>query len=308
MWKTARGKNRLNLRGAFVFLSTIALLAIFGAQWFTKVFNPIEAEELESGSNNLVVQEIITGESCSARSLCSEFIPAKNIDRNIHVPILMYHHIRYIQPRHNARERFYSISPERFEWQMRRLREVGYHPITLDAFWQALKTGPGTLPDRPVLLTFDDGHRGHWEEVYPVLKELDFPATFFIYTEGMVLNGFMNEEMIKELSDDPIMSIASHTISHTALTRFGYTGIQTELEKSKTILEEITGNEINAVSYPYGAMNASVEARVKEAGYDLGFQIGPGTRHSYPGRFRIQRIQVVSWDDPVRLIEKYSQR
>ncbi len=301
-----RREKKINIHGAFIFFASIAAVAFVSEQWFVNWFNTSQAQTTQTSTR--VVQEIAYEAGCLEQSLCREYSKAASDDREIIIPVLMYHHIRYIGPQHNARERFYSVNPKALEAQMKSLKEGGYTPITLETFWRSLKQGPGILPDQPVLLTFDDGHKSHMSEAYPILKKYNFPATFFIYTDGIKLNGYMDEKMLRELSSDPNMAIAAHSVTHGALTRMSAASREKEMKESKEILEDILEKPVTAFSYPYGAFSKMMEYEVDEAGYDMAFRIGPGSTQSYKSRFRIQRIQVLSWDDPVSLIAKYSGR
>lgn len=299
-------RRRLNAEGFTAFILIILFAGFVSVQWFAFVFTPSHAGE--AVLNNNLNQKISGGVTCEDQSACKSLSKAVSVETDIIVPVLMYHHIRYAQSGFTAREVAYSVSPPEFERHMKRLHDEGFHPISLKTFWDALRMRPDILPERPVLLTFDDGHKSHLQTAYPVLKKYGFPATFFIYTDGMELNGYMDEDMLKELAEDSNMSIASHTLSHAALTRLGEAGREQELVESKALLEQIIQQPVTAVSYPYGAYNETIAKGTAAAGYDMGFRIGPGTVHAYEDRFRLQRIQVLSWDDPVRLIEKYSGR
>ena len=92
------------------------------------------------------------------------------------VPILVYHNLA---PQSKGRM---ILSAKSFEEQMRYLRTHGYRVISLKEYveFTSLKR---QIPRRSVVLTFDDGYRSFLQYGYPVLKELGFSATLFIYTD-----------------------------------------------------------------------------------------------------------------------------
>jgi len=296
----------MNRDGALVFFGILIILAFITVQWFTIQFNRDRAQA--ATKNQIVVQETIQNTVCDQPVLCHKYVAPQAEEAQTIVPVLMYHHIRNAQPYYTARERLYSVNPATLEAQMQQLKEAGYTPISLEVFWKSLKRGPSTLPDRPVLLTFDDGYKNHFKEAYPVLKKFNFPAIFFVYTDAIGLGGYMSKEMLSELASDPHMMIEAHSVTHGALTSMSEAQRMQEMEDSKSILEAIIQKPVTAFSYPYGAFSSVMEDEVKRAGYDMAFRIGPSSRQGYDSRFRIQRIQVLSWDDPVNLIEKFAGR
>src|SRR6266571_9064722 len=95
------------------------------------------------------------------------------------VPILMYHSIS-----HDASPKFkpFAVSPELFAKHMAYLHEHGYTPITVTQFANALIQGGSALPERPVVLTFDDGFADFFTDALPVLERYSFTATLYVTT------------------------------------------------------------------------------------------------------------------------------
>ena len=91
------------------------------------------------------------------------------------VPIMMYHDIL------PQKEVFFDVTPQEFEEHLRLIQKSGLTPISLNQLITHLSTGL-PLPEKPILLTFDDGYGGHYEFVYPLLKKYRYPGVFSIYT------------------------------------------------------------------------------------------------------------------------------
>ena len=101
--------------------------------------------------------------------------PAKQVT----APILLYHHIAEKDDR-------YYISPTVFRQQMEKLKELGYTSITIMQLVEVLQHG-GEFPERPVVISFDDGDSDVYQNAFPAMKELGLVGTFYIV--GSRLNG-----------------------------------------------------------------------------------------------------------------------
>jgi peptidoglycan/xylan/chitin deacetylase (PgdA/CDA1 family) len=231
---------------------------------------------------------------------------AKRADGSVVVPVLMYHQIRNIQPWHNPKERLYTVSPDVFEKQMEAIKSAGYNTITPDELASALEDSQYPLPPNPVLLAFDDGHREHYSIVYPILKRLGLKATYYIITLSNKLNGYMNDAMIREVSDSGIVTIGSHTRHHAALNRLSAQDRKDEIYGSKMDLESLLGTPVTSIAYPYGYQSEVVQTEVEAAGYSLGFGIGPGSVHNENNRYNLRRIQINQNTDVVNALERFS--
>lgn len=87
----------------------------------------------------------------------------------IELPIVMYHHILKDQSRLNK----YTISPDEFRRDMQYLQDNGYTPVLMQDLLLFVQEGV-PLPDKPVMITFDDGYESFHEYAYPILKEFGF--------------------------------------------------------------------------------------------------------------------------------------
>jgi peptidoglycan/xylan/chitin deacetylase (PgdA/CDA1 family) len=93
----------------------------------------------------------------------------------------MYHYVSAPPVGAGAVRRDLSIAPEAFAEHLAYLQGAGYTAISLGDLVLALQTG-APLPERPVVLTFDDGYRDHYEHAYRLLREYGFTGTFFLTT------------------------------------------------------------------------------------------------------------------------------
>lgn len=91
--------------------------------------------------------------------------------RQAKVPVMMYHDIRA------DKQVFFDVTPEEFEAHLQLMQQKGITPISMDQLVNHLRTG-APLPEKPIVLTFDDGYVGHYTYVYPLLKNIAIPACF----------------------------------------------------------------------------------------------------------------------------------
>lgn len=179
------------------------------------------------------------------------------------VPVVMYHDIR------PDKQVFFDVTPEEFEQHLKLIQQKGLTPITLDQLVTHLRTGL-PLPEKPILLTFDDGYEGHYTYVYPLLKKYNYPAVFSIYTDKIdkrLGRPAVTWDQLKEMVADPLVTIASHSVTHRVMTTLTEAEVQREVRESKRILEAKLGVPIRYFTYPEGGYNAQVAKAVQEAGY-----------------------------------------
>ncbi len=226
-------------------------------------------------------------------------------DIPVRVPILMYHHVRPMLASFTAKDRLYSVTPESFEAQMRGLKKAGYTTISPRDLEAAIE-GRAMLPTNPVLLTFDDGYREHYTRVLPLLRELNFQATYFIITGATQLGGYMKKDMIREAYQTGLVTIADHTRNHPFLAHMSLVTRAPEITESKKDLEAIIDHPVYDFAYPYGSWNQDVADEVKAAGYTLGFGIRLGSLHASSTRYELRRIRVLNEENVTSLVGRFS--
>ena len=181
------------------------------------------------------------------------------------VPVLMYHDVL------PEKEVFFDITPEELESQMVTMLEHGMTPVSLDQLVQHLRTGR-PLPEKPVLLSFDDGYAGHYTYVYPLLKKYHMPAVFSVFPaklDGEIVGkSTLTWDQLKEMAADPLVTVASHSVTHPAdLTQLDDQALADEVWKSREELETQLQMPIRYFTYPAGHYDERVAKVVAEAGY-----------------------------------------
>jgi len=222
------------------------------------------------------------------------------------VPIFMYHDIL------PEKEVFFDVTPDELRAHFEYLREQGATPVSMDQLVAHLRTGT-PLPEKPVLLSFDDGYGGHYEYVYPLLKEFNYPAVFSIYINKMSMTtgrSSVTWEQLREMAADPLVTIASHSVTHPLdLRPMSDAELQTEIVESKAILERELGIAIRYFTYPVGHNDARIQRWVTEAGYRAALAMDDNDEHfagESPslldiGRFgqsRLEEVTLEAWGGP----------
>lgn len=180
------------------------------------------------------------------------------------VPVIMYHDIL------PKKQVFFDVTPQEFEQHLQLIQKQGLTPISFDQLTIHLRTGL-PLPEKPIMLTFDDGYGGHYEYVYPLLKKYGYPAVFSIYTSKVGINSgrtHVSWEQLREMAADPLITIASHTVTHPADLRvLSDDKLKMEVFESKQILESKLGIPIRYFTYPAGKYDERVAQLIQQAGY-----------------------------------------
>lgn len=129
------------------------------------------------------------------------------------------------------------------------------------------------IPNQGLVITFDDGFRNNFEIAAPLLFELNMPFSIFVVTNFVSESkkGYVNEVMLKEFAEHPLVTIGSHSCSHARLINCSLQDVKSEISDSKHYLEDLLGKEINAFSYPHGLFNETIRQEVINAGYKLSF-------------------------------------
>ncbi len=175
------------------------------------------------------------------------------------VPILEYH-VLGAAPADAPYPELYVTRPD-FHQQMDWLDGHGYQAVTLEAVEDAWYDG-GTLPAKPVVVSFDDGYRPQFTYALPELRRHGWPGVLNLKAEGSDLYTSNVEAMIAAGWE-----LASHTINHSDLTTLDAAGLKEELSGSRQLLQKEYGVPVDNFCYPAGQFNSTVIEAVKEAGY-----------------------------------------
>ena len=219
------------------------------------------------------------------------------------VPILVYHDV---SPEPTPAFRRYSITVSDFARQMAWLAERGYQAIDLDAL-VAARSGRSLLPERPIVITFDDGFQGCADHGVPVLQAHGFTAVFYLVAGSMgQTSRWMAEDPgvnLPLMSWDTARRLAAagfqcgvHTMTHPRLTALPPGVRRAELVQGRRRLEDELGRPAVHLAYPYGAYDPPVRLSAVEAGFASACSTRPGRSAPDDDLMALHRLTVYGHD------------
>ena len=218
---------------------------------------------------------------------------------SMQVPILMYHHLS--EDVTNSE----MVSPAQFEAQIRALSEAGYTGVSFDEL-QAYVLRGEPLPEKPVVITFDDGYRSNYTLAYPILQKYNMKAAIFVIgvsfgkdhykdTDYAITPHFGAAEAA-EMAASGLVSIQSHTYDmHQWLpyetgsavrenilplpgeSEEAYVQTLTEdFTRSRAQLESATGQPVDVLAYPAGQYSTLAQVTLQSLGVHVTLSTNPG--------------------------------
>jgi peptidoglycan/xylan/chitin deacetylase (PgdA/CDA1 family) len=201
----------------------------------------------------------------------------------------MYHVIA--NPPASARYPDLFVDPETFTAQMGWLKRQGYTAVSLNQVNDAWFKG-GKLPERPVVLSFDDGYRGDYVYARPTLRRLRWPGDLNLLIGN--LGSELSDQMVQQLIDDG-WELDAHTISHLDLTTMTGARLRQEVAGSRETLQRRFHQPVNFFCYPAGKFNEETVRAVRRAGYLGATTELPGDA-SRSDMYELHRIRVEGSD------------
>jgi len=237
------------------------------------------------------------------------------------IPVLMYHHV-------NPGGNFINVTPQRFESHMEYLSRHGFTTLDTAEFMDILNARK-MPPEKPVVITFDDGWLDNWLFAFPVLKRYGFKAVIFVITglvpekgrrrkadegtasalpphdqckkiveEGLAVDVMMSWEEIREMVSSGLVDIQSHTRTHRRYDKL-YNDraermdiVKEELRISKETIEEKLCRQCHAICWPFGIYDESYVEAAQSEGYRMMFTTERGTNTQLTEPWRIRRITI----------------
>lgn len=247
----------------------------------TILLTDLYAPELTTA--NAKLQEIAATQKASEKPAVAVVTPAPAA-KAATVPILLYH-----KP------------PANLNAQLDALVAKGYTTITM-AELASFFNGKGTLPKKPVVITFDDGFSEQLDTIAP-LKAHHMKATYYLIIGGDKSNwcigilrhnktcgdNYMDWADVHKLVDSGVAEIGAHTIDHPNLAGMSVADQQKQIVESKNALEKELGIPITTFAYPYGRYNASTITIVRQAGFGTAVTTVGGVQQSLQNRYTLLR-------------------
>lgn len=202
-----------------------------------------------------------------------------------YVPILAYHMVNDVRT-----DNPYCMTTAEFDEQMKYLADEGYTAISLREFFEG-RGGKRTLPDKAIIITFDDGYQDNLTNAQPIMEKYGMKGTVFVATGLVDTEWYLTPAEVKQLADRG-MEIGSHTVSHVPIT--GDIDVHKELGISRMWLEQVTGRPCIFFAYPHGAYNEEVQKHIKAYGYWGAVTGDTGWNDFDVPRYELKRVNVPS--------------
>ena len=239
-------------------------------------------------------------------------------DNECRVPVLMYHHISETAMGDAI------VSPGSFEKQIKALADAGYETVSLDELYAFVRNG-SSLPEKPVVITFDDGYMSNYDYAYPILKKYGMCGTIFAVGSSFAKDTYKDTgekmyphfgyEEAREMIESGVMDIESHTFDmHQSEIFEGENARQTvarlpgeseedyisalrsDLALSDELICEISGKKVFALAYPQGYYDELSSTVISEHGIKLTFSTDHGVNTVLKGLpqslFSMKRIWI----------------
>lgn len=211
---------------------------------------------------------------------------------SLNIPILMYHYISPLPEGADTIRQDLTVTPEAFAAQLAYLQAAGYTSISLFELFAALQ-GETRLPDKPIVLTFDDGYADAYAYAFPLLQRYGFTGTFFVIAnviEGGV-EGFLTWEQARAMAEAG-MSIQSHSLDHVDLRERSAEFLRHQLEGSRALIEARVGQPVRFFCYPAGRYDDATVRALAQAGYWGAVTTAWGDTHTLRERYTWPRLRV----------------
>lgn len=203
------------------------------------------------------------------------------------LPILTYHKVGDYPP--GSRLKPLWVTEKQFRAQLAYLKKNGYTTINC-ADLRDIDDGKRPMPEKPVMITFDDGYLNNYTLAYPILREFGMKAVIFLVHDTLEGENswhnpatepnipMMSWAQAKEMQDSGVIEFGSHTLNHKNLTQIPLEEARRQVSESKTKLEAKLGREMVGFAYPYGAgaFHPDVRRVTLEAGYRYDFAFRRG--------------------------------
>jgi peptidoglycan/xylan/chitin deacetylase (PgdA/CDA1 family) len=165
---------------------------------------------------------------------------------------------------------------------------------------------------KPVLLTFDDGYLNNYQFAFPLLQEFGFSALIALVADpsirtnswdrgkGIPVSALMEPCHVREMAAQGI-EFGSHSYRHLSLPALDDAELEKELRRSKETIEQMLGQAVEALVYPYGDVDERVKQGVRAAGYQCAFATHSGPLWFHSDLFEIRRMLIQNNADPLYL-------
>lgn len=290
---TSEDLKRYGPLGAIVVVFLIVVLVLVTSGGDEKTSEQSEVTE-KPAAKPVAKKPVITAATGATAGVTPQSTEKVTGPHDDPVPILMYH-VTKAAPAGTPYPELW-VTPADFKGQMQWLADNDYTGITMAQLFKYWDEG-FKLPDKPVVVSFDDGYPSHAKTARSVLAKHKWPGVLFL-EERNVNNPEtgLTQTMVKTLLASG-WELGSHTINHSDLTTLGPEELEAEVAGSRKEISERFDVPIDFFCYPAGKFDGGVVAAVEDAGYKGAVTVVEGV--ATPDKpFELKRIRI-NGDDGV---------
>lgn len=279
MPKKTRRKPQKKI-GLLAFLSLTISLVIFSFSFFQKT-KP-ETPEHEMATIPPDIQKLIDKKENGQDTVLGV--------SSVRIPILIYHYVEYVKDKGDKIRQSLNIEPWAFEKQIVTLKDDGY-TFMFPSQIPYILGGKELIPQKPIILTFDDGYGDFYTDVFPILKKYNVKAVAYIVPNFINNRNSMTMDQLKEISQSPLVEIGAHTMDHMWLRGVKKETVTYQVVQSKKWLDEKLGISVKSFAYPYGAFDEQTALIVHAAGFNNAVSTLPGIETNMGNMYFLYRLR-----------------
>lgn len=218
------------------------------------------------------------------------------------IPVLTYHHV-------GDGKEWYYVGAGEFETHLKYLKENGFSVLNLAEASEVL-AGKRAMPQRPVVVTFDDGYEDNFSAALPLLEKYGMRATFFITTGKMGQPEYLTWSQARAMQKRG-MEIGSHTVNHYTLNEINLKEFERELLSSRLMLQSNIPMPAVFFANPFGETAPAVVELLRKTGYQAACASVVGINRPGENPYRLKRMSVPRssigiWEFRLRLWRLYA--
>jgi peptidoglycan/xylan/chitin deacetylase (PgdA/CDA1 family) len=213
------------------------------------------------------------------------------------IPVLLYHSV-HDHPERGGRR--HTVSRACFAEHVDAIAASGRVAVGITELADALRGG--SLPERPVAITFDDGFADTYDAVEVLLRQ-GLPSTVYVTTGALGRADRLSRSVLAALSRVPGVEVGAHAVRHRRLDELDDRELAEEVGTSKAELEALTQQAVASFAYPHGAYDRRVRQAVIAAGYRSAAAVKNAASHPGDDPFAIARWTVTAGTRAARIAE-----
>lgn len=268
--------------GLIFIVGVMVVMAFFGGYLYYRSYtNPNLHEEKQMTTIPKDVSRALTTRA-NHRVINEEYI---------RIPILMYHYVEYVQDKNDTTRIKLTTSPYTLKAQIETLKSAGYTFITPSDLANALDGKVLDFPQKPIILSFDDGYRDLYTDVFPILQEENVKGVAYIIVNYLNRQNFLLSSQLEELAKSPLLEIGAHTMNHVGLKGVKRNAAWNEIIESRKFLQKMLNLPIYSFAYPYGSFDQQAIDLVNAAGFTNAVSTIPGIKDTIDTKYYLYRLR-----------------